>query len=184
MELPNKRYKCILADPPWEQGKTGKRQCRPNQGTKLDYPTMSLQEIISLPVMDLAQDDSLLFLWTTDKHIVDAHYVMEHWEFKKHCIFVWNKNTGVCPFSVQFRNEYMLMGYHGRLKLRTIGIPTNFQAPITKHSEKPLISYEIIDKLAYEPKIELFARRLFPGWDAWGNEVPINCQKLLATEDA
>jgi N6-adenosine-specific RNA methylase IME4 len=30
---------------------------------------------------------------------------------------------------------------------------------------------EMIEKVSYEPRIELFARETFEGWDCWGNEV-------------
>ena len=30
---------------------------------------------------------------------------------------------------------------------------------------------EMIEKVSYEPRIELFARQEFTGWDCWGNEV-------------
>lgn len=42
-----------------------------------------------------------------------------------------------------------------------------------KHSEKPnIIRTRIIEMFGDElPKIELFARQIFPGWDVWGNEV-------------
>ena len=38
-------YRCIVVDPPWDQGKTGIRAIRPNQGRDLEYPTMNLAEI-------------------------------------------------------------------------------------------------------------------------------------------
>ena len=39
-------YNLILSDPPWRQSKGGKKSVRPNSsGTKLDYPTCSLDII-------------------------------------------------------------------------------------------------------------------------------------------
>ncbi len=166
-----KTYKTLLIDPPWPQGKTGKRSVRPNQETTLDYPTMSLADITALPIYDLLESDGLVFLWTTDRFMEEAHVLLRAWGLKKHCIFVWNKNTGVCPFSVQFRNEYLLMAYKGKFVLKKIGVPTNFSASVTKHSEKPLVSYTLIESLSYEPRLELFARRKIGEWDVWGNEV-------------
>lgn len=29
----------------------------------------------------------------------------------------------------------------------------------------------MIELVSYAPRIEIFAREQFPGWDAWGNEV-------------
>ena len=30
---------------------------------------------------------------------------------------------------------------------------------------------DMIEKVSYAPRIELFARERFEGWDSWGNEV-------------
>jgi MT-A70 len=46
------------------------------------------------------------------------------------------------------------------------------EAPRREHSRKPDEVYEIIERMYPElPKIELFARKTRPGWDAWGNEI-------------
>jgi len=34
-------YDVLVVDPPWNQGKTGRRSARPNQGTRLDYATLA-----------------------------------------------------------------------------------------------------------------------------------------------
>jgi N6-adenosine-specific RNA methylase IME4 len=31
---------------------------------------------------------------------------------------------------------------------------------------------EMIEAVSYGPRVELFARQAFPGWDCWGNEAP------------
>ena len=42
----------------------------------------------------------------------------------------------------------------------------------TKHSEKPIKFYEIIEEMYPElEKIELFARKERKNWDHWGNEI-------------
>jgi N6-adenosine-specific RNA methylase IME4 len=46
-------------------------------------------------------------------------------------------------------------------------------APVGRHSEKPTKFYELIERYFPNlPKIELNARALRPGWDAWGYEAP------------
>ena len=42
-----------------------------------------------------------------------------------------------------------------------------------KHSEKPDVFYELVMQLLgdFGPRIDLFARKLHTGWDAWGNEI-------------
>ena len=55
-------YDVIVIDPPWNQGKTARRGVRPNQGTKLDYPTLLFDEIKLLPVDKWSKDPSFIFL--------------------------------------------------------------------------------------------------------------------------
>ena len=49
------------------------------------------------------------------------------------------------------------------------------EAAVGRHSEKPAVFYEIIERYFPSlPKIELHARSVVarPGWDAWGLEAP------------
>ena len=48
---------------------------------------------------------------------------------------------------------------------------TGFYESKKEHSRKPQKMREMIEKVSYEPRIELFARQEFNGWDCWGNEV-------------
>ena len=50
--------------------------------------------------------------------------------------------------------------------------PSWFIAPTAAHSEKPNEFFAIAERCyPEEPRLELFARRRQPGWDAWGNEI-------------
>ena len=46
------------------------------------YRTLSMQDIKSLPVGQLAAKDSVLYLWTTGPFLCEAHAVIEAWGFK------------------------------------------------------------------------------------------------------
>ena len=47
-------------------------------------------------------------------------------------------------------------------------------SPVRKHSQKPNEQYGKIYRLdPNATKLELFARRPYPGWDVWGNEVTV-----------
>ena len=41
-----------------------------------------------------------------------------------------------------------------------------------KHSQKPGVFYEHIEKMFGGPYLELFSRTVREGWSAWGNEIP------------
>lgn len=173
------KYNLILSDPPWEQTKGGTRKCRPLQGRKLDYPTLSMSEIknIHAGFMDRAADDHLFFLWTIDRFLHESECMMAELGYRLHARLIWNKGNGIAPgFSVRFSHEYLLFFYHGKftpVALNARGrITTVFEEKAAGHSRKPEISYGIIERLYPDSrKLELFARRPRPGWDIWGNEV-------------
>ena len=49
-----------------------------------------------------------------------------------------------------------------------------------KHSQKPQeVRKRIVKLMGDLPRIELFARTKVEGWDAWGNEVPKEEQRIL-----
>lgn len=175
-------YDLILADPPWKQSKGGKKSVRANSsGKPLDYPTISLEEIKE----HLGQADaltprggnSILFLWTIDKYLFEAQEIGESLGYKLHARMIWNKVTGIpAAFTIRFGHEYLLYMYKGKLTpvaLEVRGkIHSVFTEQVKRHSQKPEISYAIIERLYPDlTKLELYARRERDGWDCWGNEV-------------
>ena len=65
--LPEGVYRTIAIDPPWPVQKIEREQ-RPKQGTWLDYPTMTLEQIANLPIPDIADSDGChIYLWVTHK---------------------------------------------------------------------------------------------------------------------
>ena len=180
-------YKCIVVDPPWDQGKTSKRTVRPNQGTKLDYPTMKMNEIAEVPINEWAAENAFLWIWATNSKsrssgepiLMQAFTLMQHWGFKYYTILTWTKPTGPCPYGpYQITTEHCLFGYNGRFECPKEAqgkMKTAFRADNNtwrpRHSEKPSILYEHISRYFDGPRLDVFARRRHPGFDAWGNEV-------------
>ena len=60
LEFPDKKYKCILADPPWSYNnkKTGRDM---KHGAESKYPTMSLEDICNIDVQKISKKDCCLF---------------------------------------------------------------------------------------------------------------------------
>lgn len=180
MEFPNKKYKTILADPPWELGNMRMKKARPN--AKLPYKRMKLQEIKDLPVGKLADKECNLFLWTTHTFLPHAFEVLKSWGFKYHCCLTWDKTNGIPCWGFKRETEFVLFGYKGKIIVKQKGrfIHTLFKEKLTTHSTKPKIFYEILESNTPKPRIELFARNKRDGWDAWGNEVGNETQKVLS----
>ena len=173
-------YGLIYADPPWKQSKGGKKSVRENSsGKPLDYPTCSLDEIkehLRLAT-ESTTENSILFLWTIDKYLFEAQQIAESLGYKLHARMIWDKVTGIpAAFTVRYGHEYLLYMYKGKLtpvaKDERGKIHTVFRERVTKHSKKPDIAYEIIERLYPDlKKLEMYARETRDGWDSFGNEV-------------
>lgn len=173
-------YGLIYADPPWKQSKGGKKSVRENSsGKPLDYPTCSLDEIkehLRLAT-ESTTENSILFLWTIDKYLFEAQQIAESLGYKLHARMIWDKVTGIpAAFTVRYGHEYLLYMYKGKLtpvaKDERGKIHTVFRERATKHSKKPDIAYEIIERLYPDlKKLEMYARETRDGWDSFGNEV-------------
>lgn len=89
-----KKYKIIYADPPWSfnNKKTGGSM---KSGAGSHYSTMSLEEICSLPVKDITDDDCVLVMWWVGSQPIEALKVVEAWGFKIKTMtgFNWVKTT-------------------------------------------------------------------------------------------
>lgn len=176
----NERFNLILADPPWKQAKGGKKRVRPNSsGKELDYQVLPIEEIEEQlkRATSLTECDSILFLWTIDKYLHEAQEMAERLGYKLHARMIWNKVNGIpAAFTIRFGHEYLLYMYKGKMipveKSMRGKIHSVFTEKVTKHSKKPVISYEIIESLYPNTrKLELYARNYRDGWFCWGNEV-------------
>lgn len=170
-------YKTILADPPWSERMLGKWQRRHKAPEKIVYPTLSLDEIKSMPVDDLADEGCHLWLWTTNSHLRAGFDVMEAWGFKYLAPVTWVKPSGMGAWFVH-RTQTLLFGYKGKCVFPKARYkPTVLFANVERqHSRKPEESYRLIESVSPAPRIELFARRPRDGWDVWGNEVESDIQ--------
>lgn len=169
----NQKYKTIYADPPWAEQGGGKIK----RGADRHYPLMKTKDIIQMKslICDLSADNCHLYLWVTNNYLQDGLEVMRQWGFRYVTTITWLKDR--CGLGQYHRGltEHCLFGVKGILPYKVIdgkrqqGL-TGFQAPRTKHSEKPNEMREMIEKVSYPPFIELFAREKFDGWDNLGNE--------------
>lgn len=175
----DKRFKTILADPPWRfQNRTGKMA--PEHRRLSRYGTMTIEDISALPVGALCDEPAHLYLWVPNALLAEGLHVMQAWGFTYKSNIVWHKirkdggpdGRGV---GFYFRNvtELLLFGTRGR-NARTLA-PGRRQVNIIKsqkreHSRKPDEAYDIIGRCSAGPYLELFARGTRKGWHSWGNQ--------------
>lgn len=181
-------YEWIVADPPWpyRNKNTGGTM---SSGSAAQYAVMTMEEILNLPVPDIAAKDSCLFLWTTTPLLPAGLAVLERWGFGFKSALYWDKKNYPLGFWFRGRVEPCLIGIRGKVKaFRSSAVnliqdePTEdylcdaiiLEEKARGHSVKPEAFWNLIDPLVQSrggPAIELFSRRERPGWDAFGNQV-------------
>lgn len=162
---PTKKYRTILADPPWSKNQKG------NYGACHHYDLMSLERIKGMPVADLTEDNAHCYLWVTNSNVEEGYDVLRAWGFEPKSVIVWFKFY--LGLGSNFRNttEQLLFGVKGKLPLKTKCEPNTIITTRLKHSEKPDEQFAKIERCSNGDYLELFARRKRHGWDSWGNEV-------------
>ena len=175
--LPKGKYQVIYADPPWEYDR------EIGQGVAIDqYTTLPLEEIKKMPIINIASEDSILFLWATFPKIKEALETIEAWGFEyKTVAFTWiktNKNNDKPFFGIgsYFKSnaEVCLLAIKGKPHplVKDNSLSSVIISPLEEHSQKPAEARVRIEKLLGNVKrIELFAREKVKGWDSWGNEI-------------
>src|SRR5438477_9519442 len=118
----HEKFGTILADPPWRfSNRTGKMA--PEHRRLSRYATLSNEEIMELPVSQLAAPQSHLYLWVPNALIQEGLEVMRRWGFTYKTNIVWykvRKDGGPDGRGVgfYFRNvtELCLFGVRGSLR--------------------------------------------------------------------
>jgi N6-adenosine-specific RNA methylase IME4 len=173
-EIPDGKYRVFYADPPWKYT-SGDQHSNEAQATTLTthYNSMSIQELCQLPIKLMAQDDAVLFMWTTSPLLEECFYVINAWGFKYKTSIVWDKMAHNVGHYISVRHEFLLICTRGSCtpdidKL----LPSVVSEKRTEHSVKPETFRNMIDTMYPKGKrIELFARHPAKGWAVWGNDV-------------
>lgn len=174
-----RRFRTILADPPWRfQNSTGK--VAPEHRRLNRYGTLTLDDIKSLPIPQLSEDVAHLYLWVPNALLPEGLAVLAAWGFAYKSNLVWHKvrkdggpdGRGV---GFYFRNvtELILFGVKGK-NARTLAPgrrQVNYLATRKReHSRKPDEQYQIIEACSRGPYLELFGRGVRRDWSTWGHQ--------------
>lgn len=190
-----KSFQCAYIDPPWAFQSGNYANSRSLNGLAT-YPTMSIKELIQVPVFDILTDPAVVFVWTSGSILSDTLRVIEGWKLKYVTLFsVWTKtyNDGtdvVGPgFYARPSTEMICLCRKGngilKWKRSQKIVRQVVRTPRLRHSEKPDIFADIITSFFDVPnRIELFARKLRPGWSAWGLEISAGKSKHFYHQDS
>ena len=147
---------------------------------------MALDDIKRLPIHRISTMPCALFMWATWPNIQQAFAVIDAWGFEyKTLAWEWRKTNKAGDKYIMGLGNYTrsnpepcLLAFkkvktRGKaIKVANRAVPAWMDAPRRKHSQKPDEQYARIAKLYPDlPRIELFARQTWPGWDSWGNGI-------------
>lgn len=170
------KFRIIYADPPWSYNDKCDKGGVQSGGVELrHYNTMSIKEMCDIPIKNISEDNSVLFLWVTSPLLEDSFSIINAWGFKYKASFVWDKVGHNMGHYNSVRHEMLLIATRGSCTPDNKTLYDSVQSieKTDKHSQKPVEFLNIIDDLyIYGDRIELFAReRQKDGWFLWGNEI-------------
>jgi N6-adenosine-specific RNA methylase IME4 len=177
-----KRYRTLVIDPPWPLELRGKRSFRHtktdawrgHETISLPYPTLTLEQIKSLPIRSLLERDAHVYLWTINHFLAQSYEVAHAWRLRPVQLLTWCKRPMGLGLGGTYANttEHILFCKRGHLKpLRRIDTSWWLWKRQHRHSQKPEEFQTLVESVSPGPYLELFARRKRPGWSVWGDEV-------------
>ena len=179
-KLPEKKFSIIYADPPWnykgqkQHAGAGKKD---TGGAETHYPTIKLEDLKNLKIQNIADDNCLLFMWTSSPHLDQAIELGKSWGFQWATIaFIWDKQRTNPGFYTLSQCELCLLFKKGKIPQPrgARNIRQFISVKRTKHSAKPEEVRKRIDAMfPNHSKIEMFSRKNKIGdkWESWGNEI-------------
>jgi N6-adenosine-specific RNA methylase IME4 len=161
------RFDVIIIDCPWLYEKRAEDITQRGQ---IDYPGMTQDELKALPVPDRAEDNCILFAWTTNAFIEDALELGRHWGFGLKTMLTWAKDRMGNGDWLRGKTEHCLMFVKGSPIVTLTNQTTLLSAPVREHSRKPDEFYALVESLCPGTKLDMFAREAREGFVLWGNE--------------
>jgi N6-adenosine-specific RNA methylase IME4 len=163
--LPTGPFQVIVADPPW----------RYESGNDLPYPTMDIDEIKAMPIRSIADNNAILWLWTTNTHLRVAFEVVEAWGFEYKTLLTWVKDRMGTGEWLRGQTEQCLLAVRGKPVFLHGSHTTVLQAVRRDHSRKPEEFFVLVEATCPGSKVELFSRQKRKEWLAFGNEINRFC---------
>ena len=166
------KFSTIMIDPPWDWGDEGDKdqlgRARP------EYSTMTINQLLDLPVGALADTDAHLYLWITNRSLPKGFQLIEKWGFRYITCLTWVKPSFGMGNYFRGSTEQLLFAVKGSMPLRVKNAPTHFVLPRGKdHSSKPVEIHSMVEAWSPGPYIELFSRSKRSGWISWGADAGI-----------
>ena len=188
-----KKYRVLYADPPWKFNNIGKKPSTEkstlfhSMNSEKHYDVMPLQDLKDMPINNVMDGNSALFLWVLGGYLQQGLDLMYHWGYTyKAVAFVWVKvhksgklRNNLGPWTLP-GSEMCLLGTRGNVhKDYAVGYTEKqvHTGEVLAHSKKPDEFRRKIERMFPDQnRLELFAREENSGWDVFGNQVENSIQ--------
>lgn len=164
-------YRCIVADPPWNERGGGKSK----RGADRHYPLMDaggiVRTMLQAPEWKPAESCHL-WLWVTNNFLEDGLFVIKACGFRYVTNLAWTKRSFGLGFYLRGQHELCLFAAKGP-SMPPLSRDNGSVITVEKaaHSQKPEQFYELVERVSPGPRLDMFAREKRSGWDCFGNEV-------------
>jgi N6-adenosine-specific RNA methylase IME4 len=163
LPIPAGLFSTIVIDPPWQYDNKATRGAAVNH-----YETWTFERLETLEIP--AAENAHLYLWVTNGFLREGFDLLQSWGFDYKTMLTWVKPQIGLGNYFRSATEHVLFGLKGSLPTNGQDVSNWFQADRKKHSEKPELFYDIVEKVSPEPWFEMFARRTRFNWTTWGDQ--------------
>lgn len=176
------KHRVILLDPPWPYDRTAGRGMAHAQYQLMPWPEL---HALGPRLHAVAAPDCAILLWTTAPLLMEISATVRAWQLRYITkAFCWVKTRqgaiffGIGSYTASNTEDVWLLS-NGTPKRRAADVsqvvPTleteGIIAPMGRHSRKPEVLQDRIERMFPGPYLEVFARRRRPGWTCIGNEL-------------
>jgi N6-adenosine-specific RNA methylase IME4 len=121
-------------------------------------------------VRDIADENAILWLWTTNAHLPVAFDVVTAWGFEYKALLTWVKDRMGTGEWLRGQTEHCILGARGKPVFLHGSDGTVLEAARREHSRKPEEFYTLVEATCPGGKLELFSREQRNGWQTYGND--------------
>ncbi len=170
------RYGALIIDVPWQYEMYSEKGYE--KSPEAHYKTMPDEEVLRLPVGELASDKCVLIMWAVWPKLPLAMECVKRWGFKYITGGSWIKTTKdgsalKMGTGYNFRSacEPFLLARIGKPQAKITDMPNVIIAPAREHSRKPDEMRHNVERMTpHAYRADLFARQVWPGNEVWGDQ--------------
>jgi N6-adenosine-specific RNA methylase IME4 len=162
-------FDIVIADPPWRYEFSNSK----SRDIENAHPTMTMEDIYSIPVSQLAAKDAGLYLWVPVTKVPEGCELVKRWGFKYKTDRDWDKMRVGRGYHARGQHEHVFIATRGKWSPPPAHLrrPSIFRAPRPARysGAKPDEPQEALEEqYPSARKVELFARRERDKWICLG----------------